>query len=331
MMSAVWLAVKLQPVLISRSMRLLFVMDPIQSIQIHLDSTFACMFEAQERGHDVLYCQPGHLRQRGDQGWATVQSCQLNRVQGQHAGLSAPESVRLGDLDAVFMRKDPPFNMEYIFSTYLLEAAQPDTLIVNRAENLRNHNEKLYALQFPELCPESLVASHARDIIAFQTELGCSIVVKPLDGNGGEGIFIVRPEDPNRNVIIEMSTRHGARPVLAQRYLPEAKQGDKRILIIDGQFEGAVLRVPGDKDPRGNLHVGATSHKTTLTEREELIVSTLGPRLAAHGHIFVGIDVIGGYLTEINVTSPTGIHEINALDGRVVEARILDAVERRLA
>jgi len=227
------------------------------------------------------------------------------------------------------MRKDPPFNMDYIYATYILEAAEPDTLIVNRACNLRNHNEKLYSLQFPEFCPESLVSADSEAILSFMSELGCPLVVKPLDGNGGKGIFLIRPDDPNRNVILEVSTDHGRHPIIAQRFLPAAAQGDKRILIIDGEFQGAVLRVPGEKDPRGNIHVGARCEKSALSAREEEMVAALGPRLRADGHIFVGIDVIGDQLTEINVTSPTCIQEINAFDGRCVEGTIMDAVEKR--
>jgi len=311
-------------------MRFLFIMDPIEHIRIDLDSTFAMMREAQARGHEVLYAEVTALRLEHDEPWASVHSCTLGSVQGQHVELSEPFEQPLRALDAIFMRKDPPFNMEYIFATYLLEAAEPHALVVNRAANLRNHNEKLYALAFPSFCPESLVSASPKAILRFQDALGKSVVVKPLDGNGGEGIFRVNPEDPNRNVILEVSTRHGTRPVIVQRYLPEAAQGDKRILMVDGVFEGAILRVPGATDPRGNLHVGATSQATTLTSREEELMTVLGPRFREDGHLFVGLDVIGDFLTEINVTSPTGIHEVNTLDGRCVEAAILDAVERKV-
>lgn len=309
-------------------MRLLFVMDPLAGLQIHLDSTFACMLCAQRRGHEVLYCLVGDLRLEHGRPFATVRRAHLKPVQGDHFSLSEPVSADLKTMDAIFMRKDPPFNMEYIFATYILEAAEPEALVVNRAAGLRSHNEKLYSLHWPEFAPRSLVTSQVAEVRRFQEELESALVIKPLDGNGGEGIFIVQPGDPNLNVIMETSTRHGARPIIAQRYLPEARQGDKRILIINGQFEGAVLRVPSGVDPRGNLHVGARSVKSELTEREQALVTAMGPKLVADGHIFVGIDVIGEHLTEVNVTSPTGIHEINALDGREVEARIIVAVER---
>lgn len=311
-------------------MQLLFVMDEISRIQIHLDSTYAVMMEAQSRGHEVLYCGVGELRLEHDAPWATVRRAEMGRTQGDHARLGPPEPRALRSLDAIFMRKDPPFNMEYIFATYILEAAEPDTLVVNRAASIRGHNEKLYSLAFPEFCPESTVASDAGALLAFQERLGGPMVVKPLDGNGGQGIFIVRPDDPNRNVILEMSTRHGARPIIAQRYLPEAREGDKRVLIIDGEFHGATLRVPSGPDPRGNIHVGAVCQASTLTPRERRMVEAMGPRLVEDGHIFVGIDVIGEHLTEVNVTSPTGIHEINELDGRHVEGALMDAVEARV-
>jgi glutathione synthase len=311
-------------------MRFLFVIDPIETFNISVDSSFAVMLEAQVRGHQVLYCHISELLLEHGVPAAKARPVTLRDDAADHFTAGTAEVVRLESVDAVFMRKDPPFNMEYIFATYILEAAEPDTLIVNRAASLRSHNEKLYALQFPEFCPQSIVSAERDVIVDFQERLNDWMVVKPLDGNGGEGIFIVAPDDPNRNVIIEQSTKHGRRPVLSQRYLPEARDGDKRILIIDGKFEGAVLRVPGGTDPRGNLHVGARSVKSELSVREKELINVLGPRLRADGHIFVGIDVIGDHLTEINVTSPTGIHEVNALDGRWVQGRIIDAVERRL-
>ncbi len=312
------------------AVRCLFVIDPLEGLDVHHDSTFAVMLEAQTRGHMVLTCQVSDLGLEHDDPVAMATEVSLRPIQGEHFDAQPAQRVRLKDLDAVFMRKDPPFDMEYVFATYILEAAEPDTLIVNRAAGLRSDNEKLYSLAFPDLCPETAVAARADRLIAFQERLGGPIVVKPLDGKGGEGIFIVRADDPNRNVILELSTNYGRRPVMAQRYLPEAVEGDKRVLIIDGQFQGAVLRVPSGTDHRGNMVAGARSVQSDLTRGEAQIVAELGPRLVDDGHLFVGIDLIGGLLTEINVTSPTGIHEINRLDGRKVEATIIDAVERRV-
>jgi glutathione synthase len=325
-----FLPVKLARGLVSsQTVRCLFVMDPPQSVDVHHDSTFAVMLEAQARGYEVNYCLIGDLAMEHDTPVAIAHSVRLKAVQGQHLDIESSRKIDLRDMDAIFMRKDPPFDMEYVFATYILEAAEPDALVVNKAAGLRGNNEKLYILSFPELCPETTVASRADLLIAFQERLGGPMVIKPLDGKGGEGIFVVRADDPNRNVIIEISTRYGARPVMAQRYLPEARLGDKRILIIDGKFEGALLRVPSGSDHRGNMVAGATTEQGILTPREEQIVSALGPRLVEDGHLFVGIDVIGELITEINVTSPTGIHEINQLDGRRVEAAIIDCIERR--
>jgi len=310
-------------------MQLVFIMDPIESINIHADSTFAMMMEAQERGHAVLYGLAAGLHMENGCPMATVYSCTLRAEEGNHADVGPERTIALRDVDAVFMRRDPPFNMEYIFATYILEAAQADTLIVNRPDSLRSHNEKLYALAFPEFCPESMVSADAKHILRFQDQLNAPIVVKPLDGNGGEAVFIVKQDDPNRHVILEVSTNHNTRTVIAQRYLPEAVAGDKRILLVDGEFCGAVLRVPSPADHRGNIHVGAQCLAAPLTAREQEMVEAIGPRVRADGHLFVGFDVIGDFLTEVNVTSPTGIHEINVLEGRHVQGDIIDAVERR--
>jgi glutathione synthase len=308
-------------------MRFLFIMDPIEHVQIHLDSTFAMMLEAQARGHEVLVCLPSDLRLVTGEPRASVRPCTLRPVQGKHADLGVSADACLRTFDAIFVRHDPPFDMEYITATYILEAAEPDALVINRPASLRSHNEKLYALEFPDYCPESIVTCQPEQIRAFQDDLGTAIVVKPLDGNGGVAVFVVNADDPNRNVILEVSTENGHRSIIAQRYLPAAVEGDKRILLVDGAFAGAVLRIPTSSDHRGNIHVGAQCVASPLSPREEEMLSVMGPRLRADGHLFVGIDVIGDFLTEINVTSPTGIHEVNALEGRRVEAEFIDCVE----
>jgi glutathione synthase len=304
-------------------------MDPIDGIRIDLDSTFALMTEAQRRGHEVFYGTVDGLDQRGGRARALLQTAELRPVQGEHAILGPVERVDLGEMDVVWMRKDPPFDMGYIFCTYLLDLAAADALVVNHPEGLRAMNEKAWAMAFPELVPESLITQSQDDLRAFAEELG-AIVVKPLDGNGGEGVFIVRADDPNRGVILETSTRHGTRKVLGQRYLPEARDGDKRILLVDGAPVGACLRIPSGVDHRGNIHVGARVTAATMTERDREICAAIGPALAEAGQVFVGLDVIGSYLTEVNVTSPTCIHEIDGFDGISVEALILDAVEAKL-
>jgi glutathione synthase len=309
-------------------MRFLFIMDPIEHVQVHLDSTFAMMLEAHVRGHEVMVALPSDLRLLNGKPRASVRPCVLRPIQGNHADLGDTADVSLGTFDAIFVRQDPPFDMEYITATYILEAAEPDALVINRPASLRSHNEKLYALEFPDFCPESIVTCQPEQIRAFQDDLGAAIVVKPLDGNGGIAVFVVKSDDPNRNVILEVSTENGHRTVIAQRYLPAAVEGDKRILLVDGVFAGAVLRVPTSSDHRGNIHVGAQCVASPLSPREEEMLAVMGPRLRADGHLFVGIDVIGDFLTEVNVTSPTGIHEVNALEGRRVEAEFIDCVER---
>ncbi len=313
-----------------RPLRQLFLMDPIETVLIDKDSTFALMCEAQSRGHDVLYALVPDLYMRGGDVRVVARGASLQRVQGRHAELAEAKDLSLDEVDVVWMRKDPPFHMGYIFNTYLLELAeQRGTLVLNRPEGLRSMNEKAWAMRFPELVPTSLITQDMKRIRSFAEELG-AVVVKPLDGNGGEGVFIVRRDDPNIGVILEASTQHGQRKVLSQRYLPEAKAGDKRIILVEGKPVGAVLRVPQGVDHRGNIHVGARVEKTPITAREVEICATIGPHLEAAGQVFVGIDVIGGMLTEVNVTSPTGIHEINAFEGLKVEALIIDAAMNRL-
>lgn len=312
--------------------RHLFVMDPIESVLVDKDSTFALMLEAQRRGHEVLYTLVSDLYTRQGRAYCLGRSAKVKSVQGKHAVLGELSPIDLGQTDVVWMRKDPPFNMDYIFNTYVLDLAETSgrTLVVNGPEGLRSMNEKAWAMRFEELVPASLISQDMSQIRAFVDELGHA-VVKPLDGNGGEGVFVVRDDDPNIGVIIEKSTQHGRIKVLTQRYLPEAKHGDKRIILVDGEPVGGILRVPQGVDHRGNIHVGASVIKGDLTPRDREICRQLAPHLTAERQIFVGIDVIGGYLTEVNVTSPTGIHEIDAYYELSVAGLLLDAVDRRLA
>ena len=310
-------------------MKHLFLMDPIEGIRVDLDSTFALMLEAQRRGHELVYATVDELYGEAGCAWANAHTVTVQPTQGAHATLGPAKEVKLSDHDVVWMRKDPPFNMGYIFNTYLLDLAQSGALVVNAPDGLRAFNEKAWTLQFPDLVPPSLITRSQRRLRAMMEEIG-PIVVKPLDGNGGEGVFIVRPDDPNVGVILETSTQHEGRVILAQRYLPEAKEGDKRIILVDGEAVGACLRIPDGVDHRGNIHVGARVAPCTMSERDLEICAAIGPALKEAGQIFVGIDVIGRYLTEVNVTSPTCIHEINQFDGICIEGLILDAVERRL-
>lgn len=309
----------------------LFVMDPVADINIAKDSTFAMMWEAQKRSQRVWICEEHALFFRDGEVFATMQEARLTKVQGEHAILSAPVVKSLDEMEVVWMRKDPPFHMGYILNAYLLELAEArGTLVLNGPKGLVTMNEKVWQLRFPDLIPESLLTSDMQAIRAFAEELG-TIIVKPVDGNGGEGIFVVRKDDPNIGVILETSTRHGQLKILAQRYLPEIKQGDKRIIIVDGEPVGAILRVPQGVDHRGNIHVGALVTPAELTARDREICERLKPYLQQEDQVFVGIDVIGDYLTEVNVTSPTGVHELLEFDGVDAAALILDAAERRLA
>ncbi len=308
--------------------RHLFLMDPLEDVDVERDSTFALMLEAQRRGHEVLYGRVEGLSLRRGAAYAEVRGATVRPVQGRHADLGPRTTVAAGDVDVVWMRKDPPFHMGYIFNTYVLDVAARDTLVVNAPEGLRSMNEKVWALRFVDLVPDSLVTQSMAELRALADELG-AIVVKPLDGNGGEGVFIVRRDDPNIGVILETSTQHGRRKVLGQAYLPAARDGDKRLILVEGHPVGAINRVPTGVDHRGNIHVGARVEAATVTDRDRAICDALGPALREAGQVFVGIDVIGGALTEVNVTSPTGIHEVRALGGVDVAALLLDAVEAR--
>jgi len=306
-------------------MRTLFVMDPLDRLNLAGDSTYMLMREATQRGWPTWWCTPDDLYARDQEGWARAQ--QVRTVPGAFERGETTDR-RLGDFDAVWMRKDPPFDMAYIFATYLLEMAPPHTRVWNRPASLRSHNEKLFALSFPGLCPETLVSRSSARIQAFAAELPDRVVLKPWDGNGGRGVLVTRAGDPNLPAMIELLTGEGRHAILAQRYLPEIKQGDKRILLVDGEPVGALLRVPGEADHRGNLHVGAQARPGELTAGDLAICARIGPSLREKGLLFVGIDVIGGHCTEINVTSPTGIQEINRLGGTRIEALVLDAMER---
>ncbi len=309
-------------------MRSLFVMDPLETLDLSGDSTFALMRASTGRGWEVWWCHPSAMWGEGGRAKARAQ-----RVVTTAAGFDRQEwaEVELADFQVVWMRKDPPFDMTYIFTTYLLDLVPPSTLVLNNPAGLRSRNEKLFAAAYADLTPPTLISRDIQRIMAFTAALPDRVVLKPWDGNGGRGVLVSRAGDPNLRSMIEVLSDEGRRYILAQRYLPEIVAGDKRIILIDGEPAGAVLRVPGTADHRGNLHVGATAHRTTLTPREQEICAQIGPTLRAEGLVFVGIDVIGGWLTEINVTSPTGIHQINAFDGVQLEERLLDAAERRAA
>jgi glutathione synthase len=308
---------------------LAFVMDPLGGIDIGADSTFALMLEAQRRDHEVLYIDPSDLAASNRGPSAHARPVVLRREPGRHFDLGEARSVLLDeDVDLVFQRVDPPVDAEYVIATQILTLCRR-AVVLNRPEGILAANEKLYTLQFPELMAETFVSRRIPELLGFMDELGGEMIVKPLDGKGGEGIFHLRREDRNLRSILEQSTRFESRRIMAQRYLPEVRQGDKRILLVDGEPIGAVLRVPGATEVRSNLHVGGSPHRAEMDDRDRKIVEAIAPALRRDGLFFVGIDVIGGFLTEVNVTSPTGIQEIDSLENRCLEAEILDAAEGR--
>ena len=313
----------------SKKLRIGFVMDPLAGIDIDKDTTFVFIEEAGARGHECFYLPPEKLSIRRGTPEAMASPVAVRRVRGDHFSPGQARTMALEEFDVVLLRKDPPFDMEFFFDTHAASLADTGrVLVVNDPSGLRNANEKLYSLLFPEVVPESLVTSDMDLLREFLRELGGEMIVKPLDGCGGLGIFHVKAGDRNVNAILEASTSQGRTRIMAQRYLPDVRRGDKRIILIDGEPLGAVLRVPSDAESRSNFHVGGSAARSPLTDRDREICERLAPRLRQDGLVFVGLDVIGDYLTEVNVTSPTGVQEINALDGLKIEANMIDWLER---
>jgi glutathione synthase len=303
-------------------------MDPIESINIDADSTFMMALEGQRRGHALFHYLPQHLSFRNGRLYARVRPLEVRREYGNHFSFGSEQTIDLATMDLVLMRQDPPFDMAYITATHLLEHIQAGTLVVNDPVHVRNAPEKLFVTHFPDLMPPTLITSDKAEVLSFRAEYK-DIIVKPLFGNGGAGVFHLKPDDENLGSLLEMFTQLYREPVIIQKYLPEIRQGDKRIILIDGEPGGAVSRIPVSGEARANFHAGGGAQKTTLTSRERDICAAIGPTLREKGLVFVGIDVIGDYLTEINVTSPTGIQEINKLDGVQLEVTLWDAMERR--
>ena len=305
-------------------------MDPLDNIDIDGDSTFALALEAQARGHDIFHYLPRDLSFLDGQVRAVLRPLEVRREKGDHFSLGEASQTDLSKLDVVLMRQDPPFDMAYITATHILEHIHPETLVVNDPVHVRNAPEKLFITHFKDLMPPTLIANRREDILAFR-EVHKDIILKPLYGNGGAGVFRVTPGDENLNSLLEMFTQFYREPIIAQKYLPEIRSGDKRIILVDGRPAGAINRVPAEGEARSNLHVGGKAEASQLTAREEEICVTIGPALKEMGLIFVGIDVIGDYLTEINVTSPTGIQEIDRFNGSNLSGEIWDAIEGRVA
>jgi glutathione synthase len=313
------------------ALRVVVQMDPLESINIDGDSSFALMLEAQARGHALWHYHVRQLSLHAGRVIAHAHPVTVRREKGNHFTFGAAVELDLArDADVVLMRQDPPFDMAYITATHILEHIHPKTLVVNDPASVRNAPEKLFVTHFPELMPATLVTSDTREIQKFRARHG-DIIVKPLFGNGGAGVFHIRPDDPNLNSLIEMFTERSREPLVVQQYLPAVRQGDKRVILVDGVAMGAINRVPAAGEARSNMHVGGRPEPTTLTEREREICERIGPELRKRGMIFVGIDVIGGHLTEINVTSPTGLQELARFDGVHLERAIWDAIEARRA
>jgi len=304
-------------------------MDPIESVNVLADSTFVLALEAQARGHRLYHYLPRQLSLSDGRVTAEARRLRVWRGRKKHAALGPVERIDLARMNVILMRQDPPFDMAYITATHLLEHVSGKVLVVNDPAAVRNAPEKLFATHFPGLMPPTLVSYDRGAILAFRKKHR-DIILKPLFGNGGAGVFRVTPKDENFNALLENFAAQYREPIVVQRYLPAVRKGDKRIILIDGEPMGGVLRVPAKGEARANLHVGGKAVKTKLTRREREICAAIGPTLKSQGLIFVGIDVIGDYLTEINVTSPTGIQEINRLDGVTLETKVWDAIEKRL-
>jgi len=313
------------------SLKVAVQMDHVASINPMGDSTFAMMLEAQARGHQLLHYTPDTLSLNGNVVSALAQPISVTDAEkGQHFTLGAAARVDLSTQDVVLMRQDPPFDMNYITLTHLLERIHPRTLVVNPPAAVRNAPEKILVTEFPELMPPTLVTRDRAEIHAFRKEHG-NIIVKPLYGNGGAGVFFIQEGDHNLASLLELFEANYREPFMVQRYLPDVRKGDKRIIIIDGEPVMGLNRIPAEGEARSNMHVGGRPELSPLTEREKQICAVIGPALKERDMIFVGIDVIGGYLTEINVTSPTGIREIKRFGGPDIAVLIWDAIEKRRA
>ncbi|MDQ2092146.1 glutathione synthase [Marimonas arenosa] len=311
-------------------MRIAIQMDPIGPINIDADSTFRLAEEAQARGHELFYYTPEHLSFRDGRVMARGWPLAVRRVEGDHYTLGERRDVDLSEFDVVWLRQDPPFDMFYITTTHLLQRIHPQTLVVNDPFWVRNYPEKLLVLDFPDLTPPTTIARDLDTIREFKDAHG-DIILKPLYGNGGAGVFRLTESDRNLASLHEMFTGFSREPLIAQKFLPDVSNGDKRIILVNGDPVGAVNRVPAEGETRSNMHVGGRPEKIGLSDRDREICAAIGPLLREKGQVFVGIDVIGDYLTEINVTSPTGIQELERFDGVNVAAQIWEAIEAKRA
>ena len=313
-----------------RPLKVAMQMDPIESVNIDGDSSFRIAEEAQARGHEIFYYAPDDLRFDSGKIVADLTPITLRREIGNHVTKGKAELCDLSEMDVIWLRQDPPFDMHYITNTHLLERLRGDVLIVNDPFWVRNFPEKLLVLNFQDLTPPTMIARNLAAIKDFRERHG-DIIVKPLYGNGGAGVFKIKKDDSNLNSLFELFTATSREPLIAQQFLPDVSAGDKRIILVDGEPVGAINRVPAAGETRSNMHVGGRPEKIGLTERDIEICDTIGPFLREHGQLFVGIDVIGNYLTEINVTSPTGIQEMERFDGTNIAEKIWQAIENKCA
>ena len=310
-------------------MKVAFQMDPLGPVDINADSTFRLAEEAQARGHSLYYYTPDKLAYDRGRVIARGHALTVRRVQGDHFELGEEQVLDLADLDVIWLRQDPPFDMFYITTTHLLERLRDTTLVLNDPFWVRNFPEKLMILDFPDLMPATAIARDLETIREFKAEFG-DVILKPLYGNGGAGVFLLKKEDRNLSSLHEMFTGFSREPLIVQQYLPQISQGDKRVILVDGEPVGAINRLPAAGETRSNMHVGGRPEPCALTERDREICAAIGPKLRDHGQVFVGSDVIGTYLTEINVTSPTGIQELERFNGVNVAQRIWEETEARL-
>ena len=304
-------------------------MDPIEDVDINADSTFRLAEEAQNRGHDLYVYTPDDLTFNRGKITAKVRSISLKRKIGDHVNFGAVELLALSEFDVIWLRQDPPFDMGYITNTHLLDLIGQKTLIVNNPFWVRNLPEKLLVLEFPDLIPETVISRDLEEIKRFKNEFK-DIIIKPLYGNGGAGIFRLREDDKNLTSLHELFSNMSSEPLIAQAFLPDVEKGDKRIILVDGEPVGAINRVPKAGETRSNMHVGGKAEPAKLSQRDREICRSIGPILKNKGQVFVGIDVIGDYLTEINVTSPTGIQELERFDKVNIAEMIWHAVEKKV-
>ncbi|MEM1076206.1 MAG: glutathione synthase [Pseudomonadota bacterium] len=309
-------------------MKIAFQMDPIGGVDINADSSFRLAEEAQARGHSLFFYTPDKLAYEEGRITASGHAMTVQRVPGDHAQLGSETTIDLSEMDVVWLRQDPPFDMHYITSTHLLDRLAPNTLVVNDPFWVRNFPEKLLVLDFPDLTPPTTIARDLDTIKAFKAKHK-DVILKPLYGNGGAGVFRLDAQDRNLTSLHELFTGFSREPLIVQKFLPAVTAGDKRVILVDGEPVGAINRVPAEGETRSNMHVGGRPEKIALTDRDREICARIGPLLKERGQVFVGIDVIGDFLTEINVTSPTGIQELERFDGVNIAEKIWEAIERR--